>query len=126
MALVSVIFCQYYVVIIGYTIFYFTQSFSKDLPWVGCHHSWNTENCFESGKRNETVMVTVGPNATENVVTFYETELSGNATNEGKPMRSTEEYWTYVFTFIFIFIYFSFRTKLCNNNWNLCFPDTTC
>ncbi|XP_071959385.1 sodium-dependent noradrenaline transporter-like [Antedon mediterranea] len=36
----------YYNVIIGWSIFYLIASFSKDLPWIGCHHDWNTDMCY--------------------------------------------------------------------------------
>ncbi|XP_037076970.1 sodium-dependent dopamine transporter-like [Pollicipes pollicipes] len=35
----------YYNVIIGWSVYFIYWSFSKNLPWVGCHHGWNTDNC---------------------------------------------------------------------------------
>ena len=37
----------YYNVIITYTIFYMLKSMTTSLPWVGCHHDWNTPYCSE-------------------------------------------------------------------------------
>ena len=37
----------YYNVIITYTIYYFFASMRSTLPWVGCHHSFNTPNCSD-------------------------------------------------------------------------------
>ena len=37
----------YYNVIITYTIFYMLKSMTTSLPWVGCHHEWNTPYCSE-------------------------------------------------------------------------------
>ncbi len=37
----------YYNVIITYTIFYMFKSMTSSLPWVGCHHEWNTPYCSE-------------------------------------------------------------------------------
>ncbi len=80
---------------------------TKELPWIGCDHPWNTENCFERTSlshndsidiETETIVITVGPNTTENVVTFFES-LTGNWTEENKLVRATEEFWTYVFYF---------------------------
>ncbi|XP_072039486.1 sodium-dependent proline transporter-like [Amphiura filiformis] len=101
MALISTFFCQYYIVIIGYTIFYLTQTMTKELPWVGCDHSWNTANCFQKtsaqngsvAMETETIVVTVGPNVTENVVTFFQNVTTNGS--EDRLVRATEEYWTY-------------------------------
>ena len=44
---VGVYVAIYYNVIITYTIYYFFASFQRVLPWVGCHHNFNTEYCSE-------------------------------------------------------------------------------
>ncbi|CAL1288478.1 unnamed protein product [Larinioides sclopetarius] len=36
----------YYNMIIGWTLFYFVDSFRSDLQWQYCHHEFNTDRCF--------------------------------------------------------------------------------
>ena len=43
---VSFLVSVYYNVIMAWSLFYFYQAFKKDIPWVGCHHPWNTPNCY--------------------------------------------------------------------------------
>ncbi|XP_018327624.1 sodium- and chloride-dependent glycine transporter 1-like isoform X2 [Agrilus planipennis] len=38
----------YYMVIIGWTIFYFIESFNAELGWGSCQHSFNTKVCFSA------------------------------------------------------------------------------
>ncbi|XP_033127169.1 sodium- and chloride-dependent glycine transporter 2-like isoform X2 [Anneissia japonica] len=47
MLMVSIYVGVYYNVIIMYAIYYIFASFTKVLPWAGCHHAWNTEYCNE-------------------------------------------------------------------------------
>ena len=44
----------YYNVIIGWSLYYVSSSFSWELPWSGCDHSWNTEYCSSKCYNNET------------------------------------------------------------------------
>ncbi|ESO90311.1 hypothetical protein LOTGIDRAFT_123645 [Lottia gigantea] len=37
----------YYNIIIGWAFFYLFSSFTTDLPWTTCGHSWNTGNCWQ-------------------------------------------------------------------------------
>ena len=43
---VSFLVSVYYNVIMAWSLFYFYQAFKKDIPWVGCHHPWNTPDCY--------------------------------------------------------------------------------
>jgi solute carrier family 6 (neurotransmitter transporter, serotonin) member 4 len=36
---------MYYNTIIGWAVYYFFASFTTDLPWTSCGHSWNTNSC---------------------------------------------------------------------------------
>jgi len=36
----------YYIVILAWTLHYFWNSFSAELPWSSCNNWWNTERCF--------------------------------------------------------------------------------
>ena len=35
----------YYIVVIGWSLYYLIQSFLPEVPWAECHHEWNTPKC---------------------------------------------------------------------------------
>nr|XP_045592992.1 sodium-dependent noradrenaline transporter-like [Procambarus clarkii] len=37
----------YYNVIIAWSIYFVYASFSYELPWTSCNHTWNTDNCWD-------------------------------------------------------------------------------
>ncbi len=37
----------YYIVILGWALFYMFASFTSDLPWSRCGNEWNTPNCVD-------------------------------------------------------------------------------
>ncbi|KAL1246267.1 Sodium-dependent proline transporter [Trichinella spiralis] len=47
MVLTSFMIALYYNVILCWAIYYFTASFSAELPWNHCYNSWNTDTCFD-------------------------------------------------------------------------------
>ncbi|KAL9952411.1 hypothetical protein ACROYT_G039661 [Oculina patagonica] len=47
MIMVSFLVSIYYNVILAWSIYYLYNSFKTDIPWVGCHHAWNTDKCYE-------------------------------------------------------------------------------
>ncbi|CAH3167394.1 unnamed protein product [Pocillopora meandrina] len=54
----------YYIVILGWALFYMFASFRSELPWSRCGNEWNTPNCIdyvtsEKGSSNTTVLPTV-------------------------------------------------------------------
>ncbi|XP_067110891.1 sodium- and chloride-dependent GABA transporter 2-like [Osmerus mordax] len=62
----------YYIIVLAWGIFYLSFSFSWDLPWSSCNNTWNTENCVEFQRRNESVDFIPNPNATSPVIEFWE------------------------------------------------------
>uniref|UniRef100_UPI00358EFBCF sodium- and chloride-dependent taurine transporter-like isoform X3 n=1 Tax=Myxine glutinosa TaxID=7769 RepID=UPI00358EFBCF len=36
----------YYIVIMAWALFYLAYSFTNDLPWATCNHTWNTPTCL--------------------------------------------------------------------------------
>ncbi|XP_054723599.1 sodium- and chloride-dependent GABA transporter 2-like, partial [Uloborus diversus] len=46
MVLAASLVSIYYNMIIGWTLFYFVDSFRSDLQWKYCSHDFNTDNCF--------------------------------------------------------------------------------
>ena len=49
---ISFVVSVYYNVIMTWALYYFYHAFKKDIPWVGCDHSWNTENCYVHNASN--------------------------------------------------------------------------
>ncbi|XP_032237151.1 sodium- and chloride-dependent GABA transporter 1 isoform X2 [Nematostella vectensis] len=43
---ISFIVSIYYNVILAWSLYFLYNSFFADIPWVGCHHSWNTPDCY--------------------------------------------------------------------------------
>lgn len=35
----------YYIIILSWALFYLFSSFTSELPWTACTHSWNTGTC---------------------------------------------------------------------------------
>uniref|UniRef100_A0A8C6L2J0 Transporter n=1 Tax=Nothobranchius furzeri TaxID=105023 RepID=A0A8C6L2J0_NOTFU len=60
----------YYIVILAWAIFYLFNCFTTELPWAGCGHYWNTENCVDYYGENATNIT--NPNATSPVMEFWE------------------------------------------------------
>ena len=36
---------MYYIVVIGWSLYYLIQSFRSEVPWASCQHDWNTGHC---------------------------------------------------------------------------------
>ncbi|XP_061571270.1 sodium- and chloride-dependent GABA transporter 2-like [Cololabis saira] len=62
----------YYIIVLAWGIFYLYYSFSWELAWSSCNNTWNTENCQEFTRRNDSINVTANPNATSPVIEFWE------------------------------------------------------
>uniref|UniRef100_A0A7N6A2E3 Transporter n=1 Tax=Anabas testudineus TaxID=64144 RepID=A0A7N6A2E3_ANATE len=60
----------YYIVILAWAIFYLFNCFTTELPWAGCGHYWNTENCVDYYGENATNITNL--NATSPVIEFWE------------------------------------------------------
>uniref|UniRef100_A0A8C8IQ12 Transporter n=1 Tax=Oncorhynchus tshawytscha TaxID=74940 RepID=A0A8C8IQ12_ONCTS len=63
---------SYYIVVLAWGIFYLSFSFSWELPWSSCNNTWNTENCVEFQRRNDSVNYTLPENSTSPVIEFWE------------------------------------------------------
>ena len=55
MVLIAWYVAMYYNVIIAWAVYYLVSSFTKNLPWTGCTHAWNTPYCYDS-QANETFL----------------------------------------------------------------------
>ncbi|KAM4747333.1 sodium- and chloride-dependent GABA transporter 2-like [Rhinophrynus dorsalis] len=60
----------YYIIVLAWALFYLFNSFTYELPWASCNHSWNTESCLDFYKVNSTQNVTL--NGTSSVIEFWE------------------------------------------------------
>ncbi|XP_020618169.1 sodium- and chloride-dependent GABA transporter 1-like [Orbicella faveolata] len=61
MIMVSFLVSIYYNVILAWSIYYLYHAFKTDIPWVGCHHTWNTDQCYELNTTNVTNSNTASP-----------------------------------------------------------------
>ncbi|XP_074862450.1 sodium- and chloride-dependent GABA transporter 2 isoform X2 [Carettochelys insculpta] len=61
----------YYIIVLAWALFYLFSSFTTDLPWGSCDHTWNTGNCMEFQKANTSLNMTT-ENATSPVTEFWE------------------------------------------------------
>lgn len=52
MVCVSALVSVYYNVILAWSIYFLYSSFLEDIPWIGCHHTWNTEQCYAHNQSN--------------------------------------------------------------------------
>uniref|UniRef100_A0A8C5PB53 Transporter n=1 Tax=Leptobrachium leishanense TaxID=445787 RepID=A0A8C5PB53_9ANUR len=68
-------FIIYYIVILAWALFYFISSFTTDLPWASCNHTWNTGNCVDVIRKSENW--TISLNSTSPVVEFWENRVLG-------------------------------------------------
>ena len=46
----------YYIVILGWALFYMFASFTSKLPWSSCDNDWNTANCVSSMDAEKTAV----------------------------------------------------------------------
>uniref|UniRef100_UPI003AB03861 sodium- and chloride-dependent GABA transporter 2-like n=1 Tax=Centroberyx gerrardi TaxID=166262 RepID=UPI003AB03861 len=61
-----------YLTILAWALFYLVFSFSSQLPWASCGHSWNTENCIDFTSLNQSANWTYGPNSSSAATEFWE------------------------------------------------------
>ncbi|XP_072001062.1 sodium- and chloride-dependent GABA transporter 2-like [Engystomops pustulosus] len=60
----------YYIIVLAWAFFYLFNSFTSDLPWASCNHSWNTESCIDFHRSNSSYNMTL--NGTSSVIEFWE------------------------------------------------------
>ncbi|XP_071501234.1 sodium- and chloride-dependent glycine transporter 1-like [Diadema antillarum] len=60
MVIISGMVAIYYNIIMAWSTLFFLRSFTYDVPWKACNHTWNTEACQE----NQTVALELGLNRT--------------------------------------------------------------
>uniref|UniRef100_A0A672P6I8 Solute carrier family 6 member 22, tandem duplicate 2 n=1 Tax=Sinocyclocheilus grahami TaxID=75366 RepID=A0A672P6I8_SINGR len=65
----------YYIIILAWAFLYLFSSFSSELPWASCNNYWNTENCKELSKSNNTEYTP--EKSTSPVIEFWERRILG-------------------------------------------------
>jgi len=79
----------YYIVILGWALFYMFASFSSELPWSRCGNEWNTPNCVDFIRAAEKEAVNTTVNAT--VMPSMSTVPTSIAA--AAKVSASEEYW---------------------------------
>uniref|UniRef100_A0AAY4BF14 Transporter n=1 Tax=Denticeps clupeoides TaxID=299321 RepID=A0AAY4BF14_9TELE len=68
----------YYIVILAWGLYYLLLCFQPQLPWAGCSHSWNTDNCVEdTARKNKSLWAAANSttNFTSPVTEFWDTAV---------------------------------------------------
>ncbi|GFY74665.1 sodium- and chloride-dependent glycine transporter 2 [Trichonephila inaurata madagascariensis] len=92
MAIVSLITCIYYNVIIAWALYYIYQSYY--VPWSSCENSWNTLNCVS---QHAETMVSSNVSSVNNRTEIFNRTYAINPdllSNSSK-MTSSEEFWLF-------------------------------
>ncbi|CAL1277687.1 unnamed protein product [Larinioides sclopetarius] len=98
MAVLSLVVCIYYNVILAWSLYYIYHSYS--VPWSTCGNSWNTLNCVSSNAFTQLTNISAG-NLTGKITTGLNVlnstsaeDLWQNSLNSSK-MASSEEFWLF-------------------------------
>lgn len=91
----------YYIVILGWALFYMFASFTSELPWSRCGNEWNTPNCVDYLTSSATEKGTVNSsyvNASMANNTLIPTVMSNlstvpTAVATAAKVSASEEYW---------------------------------
>ncbi|TEA40376.1 hypothetical protein DBR06_SOUSAS23610004, partial [Sousa chinensis] len=67
----------YYIIILSWALFYLFSSFTSELPWTACTHSWNTEHCMDFPNRSAAGAAAPPVNFTSPVMEFWERRVLG-------------------------------------------------
>lgn len=77
----------YYIVILGWALFYMFASFSSELPWSRCGNEWNTPNCVDAFSAAEKASTTINATVMPNMSTVP------TAIATAAKVSASEEYW---------------------------------
>lgn len=77
----------YYIVILGWALFYMFASFSSELPWSRCGNEWNTPNCVDTFSTAENANTTINATVMPNMSTVP------TAIATAAKVSASEEYW---------------------------------
>lgn len=95
----------YYIVILGWALFYMFASFTSVLPWSSCGNKWNTENCIDfstaannvgGSSGNETIANTTSVNATvlpTMLANMTNMSTVPTAIAKAAKVSASQEYW---------------------------------
>ena len=90
----------HYAVIFSWIIKFIVMSFSTELPWTSCNHTWNTESCV-----NNIYLHKNGSDARFNL-TFESADFNMSNVNSSKPdklVSASEEFLKLVFLISLLF-----------------------
>ncbi|GFQ66109.1 sodium- and chloride-dependent glycine transporter 1 [Trichonephila clavata] len=92
MAIVSLITCIYYNVIIAWALYYIYQSYY--VPWSSCENSWNTLNCVSE---DAVTMMSSNISSVSNHTELFNSTyaISPDLFSNSSKMTSSEEFWLF-------------------------------
>ncbi|KAI4823900.1 hypothetical protein KUCAC02_012454 [Chaenocephalus aceratus] len=115
-SMVIVFFCNtYYIMILVWGLYFLFHSFTNELPWATCGHSWNTPNCTQDFRRscyNRSVAQQALSSSSANLLSSTpllnlstaQLLLSGNCTDTEGMRSPVIEFWEYVIPCLGIFM----------------------
>ena len=54
--MLSFLLCSYYNVILSWALYYLFSSFTSELPWSSCNHTWASPLCWDDYSINGSLM----------------------------------------------------------------------
>ncbi len=94
--LINFMTAMFYNTIISWAVYYLVMSFNgfrTELPWKGCHHSWNTECCVAADVKEYQYLLKLANVSKQMLTTTTRAATTASPKNCTRLVYSTEEYF---------------------------------